>query len=529
MDNMDRSFGFTIKRKEEPESIKSFTPEVKDDGAVLVNAGSTFGQYIDLDGAVRTEAELISKYREMALQPEISRAVNEIVNEAIVSEEGKDTVQLNLDKLDMPDNLKKVIHAEFDNILKLLDFDDVSYQMFQRWYIDGRCYYHVVIDENAPEEGIKELRYIDPRKIRKMREVSRKKDKRTQAQIEKTKGEYFFYSDMALDYGPRVVPDNSTSGIKIHADSIIYVPSGLMDKNNTIVLSYLNAAIKPLNQLRALEDATLIYHMSRAPERRIFNIEVGNLQKDKAEQFLRQMMVNYKNKLVYDAQTGEIKDDRKFMTMLEDFWLPKRDGKGTTIDVLSGGTQLSQLLESVEYFQDRLYRSMQVPMSRMKPDTVYNLGRATEITRDEVNFAKFIERIRKKFSFIFLKALEKQLILKKIASPDDWDNIKHLIRFVYLRDGYYSELKNLEIFGEKLNRLKDASEFAGTYYSHYWLRRNILNQSDEDIEEIDEQIEAEQDMPQYNQDIMMQLMQQEKELEDAKFATAQATRRNNSK
>lgn len=510
-------FGFTIKKKTEPDSIKSFTPEVNDDGAVIVAAGGSYGTFVDLEGSVRTEAELVSKYREMALQPEIDRAVNEITNEAIVTEDGKDTVTINLDRLPVKDNIKKIITQEFNNIMTILDFKNSCYDIFKRWYIDGRAYYHIVIDEKRPEEGIKELRYIDPRKIRKIREVDNKKDTNTQAVLQKTKKEYYLYSERGLNYGPGASANRATSGLKISADSILLVTSGLMDTNNTLVLSYLNSAIKPLNQLRALEDASLIYHLSRAPERRIFYIDVGNLPKIKAEQYLREMMNKHKNKLAYDASTGEIRDDRKFMTMLEDYWLPRREGnRGTQIEVLAGGTQLSQLLESVEYFQDRLYRAMQVPMSRMKPDTVYNLGRATEITRDEVNFAKFIDRIRNKFSFIFLKSLEKQLILKKIIVPEEWEALKQFIRFEFLKDGYYAELKNLEIFGEKLNRLNDVEPYAGKYFSHYWIRRNILQQSDEDIEELDSQMEEEINNPQYNQELMMQLMQQHQELSNVK-------------
>ena len=342
-------FGFQIKRKPQPDSIRSFTPEIKDDGAVVVAAGGTFGQYIDLDGTVRTEAELVAKYREMALQPEIDRAVNEVVNEAIVVEEGEHTIEIVLDDLEIDDKIKMIIEQEFNGILDLLDFQNQAYDIFRKWYVEGRQYFHAVIDEKRPEEGLKELRYVDPRKIRKIREVQKTKDRNTEAVIQKTKSEYYIYNEKGLNYGSKVISNLGTTGVKIHADSIIHVTSGLTDQNGLMGLSYLHSAIKPLNQLRALEDSAIIYHLSRAPERRIFYIDIGNLPKIKAEQYLRDMMAKYKNRLSYDAQTGEIRDDRKFMTMLEDYWLPRREGgRGTEISVLSGGTALPQLLQSVE-------------------------------------------------------------------------------------------------------------------------------------------------------------------------------------
>jgi len=510
-------FGFSIERTKDKEKkeLKSFTPEVKDDGAVTVAAGGTFGTYVDLDGTVRTEAELVSKYREMSLQPEIDKAINEVVNESIVVEDGDSPVEIILDDLEINDNVKKVITQEFKNVLDLLDFRNSGYDIFKRWYIDGRSYYHAIIDDKAPAEGLKELRYIDPRKIRKIREVDKKGDPKTGATLQTTKAEYYMYHDKGLNYGSKAILSNQgTSGLKIQKDSIIHTTSGIMDQNNIMVLSYLHPSIKPLNQLRALEDASLIYHLSRAPERRIFYIDVGNLPKMKAEQYVRDMMVKYKNRLTYNADTGEIKDDRKFMTMLEDYWLPRREGgRGTEISVLQGGTQLSQLLESVEYFQDRLYRSLQVPLTRMKPDSVYNLGRATEITRDEVNFSKFIDRVRSKFSNLFLSALEKQLVLKKIATPDDWQQIKKYIRFHFIRDNYFTELKELEIMNERFVRLRDVDDYAGKYYSHEWIRKNILQQNDEDIEKMDEEIAMEMQNPQYNQELMMQQQQQQQEQE----------------
>lgn len=510
-------FGFTIGRAPPKESVKSFTPEVKDDGAVVVVAGGTYGTYVDLDGTVRTEAELVSKYREMALQPEIDRALNEVVNEAIVNEEGEKTVELVLDELNLDPKIKQIMQAEFDYILEMIDFQNAAYDLFKKWYVDGRAYYHVVIDEKAPFEGIKELRYIDPRKIRKIREVVKKRDMRTDATIQRTKSEYYMYSEKGLNYGSKVLSNISTTGIKIADDAVIHVTSGLTDQNNIMGLSYLHPAIKPLNQLRAVEDATLVYHLSRSPERRIFYIDVGNLPKMKAEQYVRDMMVKYKNRLVYDAATGEVRDDRKFMTMLEDFWLPRREGgRGTEITTLAGGTALPQLLQTVEYFQDRLYRALQVPVTRLKPDASYSLGRATEITRDEVNFSKFIDRIRGKFSQLFVKSLEKQLVLKQIMTVQDWDIIKKKIKFRYQRDNYFSEMKENEILTMRMNALQSITQNAtNKYYSNLWIRRNVLKQSDEDIQMNDAQIMQEANSPQYHPEIlaMQQQIEQEKHIE----------------
>lgn len=506
-------FGWSVKRQPEPETQKSFSSEVKDDGAVVVQAGGTYNQYVDLDGTVKTEAELVSKYRDMALQPEIDRAINEVTNEAIVCEDDKFTVEIILDDLHISENVKKIITAEFNTILDLLDFKNNAYDIFKRWYIDGRSYYHVIVDEAALGEGIKELRYIDPRKIRKVREIVKTKDRSTDAIIQRTKQEYYVYNEKGLVSGSRQLSElGSAAGIKIKEDSIIHTVSGLMDKNNTLVLSYLHPAIKPLNQLRSLEDSTLIYHLSRAPERRIFKIDVGNLPKMKAEQHLREMMARYKNKISYDSATGEVKDDRKFMTMLEDFWLPIREGgRGTQIDVLSGGTQLNQLLDSVSYFEDKLYRSLQVPMSRLKPDTMTSLGRATEISRDEMNFQKFVDRVRNKFSTLFLNALEKQLILKVVTTPEDWEIIKKYIRFRFLRDTYTSELKDLEIWQMRMELLAIADQFAGKYYSHVTVQKEILRMKDDKIEEEAEQISEEFENPQYNQTLMANIIEQEQE------------------
>jgi len=503
-------FGFEIKRKKE--DIASFAPEQFDDGAVVVSAGGSYGTYVDLDGTVRTEAELVSKYREMALQPEIDSAIEDIVNDAIVNEEETKTVELILDDVKITENVKKAILAEFDNVIDILDFTHFSYDIFRRWYIDGRLYYHVIIDEKFVNEGIKELRYIDPRKIRKIREISKKRDKANPNAplIQKTASEYFIYNDKGFQAkAGSMAAMGTTNGLRIAKDSIVYVPSGSTDRDGTMVLSYLHKAIKPLNQLRALEDATLIYRISRAPERRIFYIDVGNLPKMKAEQYMRDMMVRHKNRLVYDSQSGEIRDDRKFMTMLEDYWFPRREGsRGTEITTLPAGQNLGQM-EDVNYFQRRLFKSLNVPFSRLEPEAVYSMGRASEISREEVKFARFIDRMRLRFSDLFVQILEKQLIMKKIMTPEDWDIISKQFKFKFARDNFFSELKELEILGDRLNRVAAADDYAGKYYSHTWIRKNILRQTDEEIEEIDEEISQEQMMPQYQNPEMMAQQQQQ--------------------
>lgn len=503
-------FGWSIKRKDDPveeqKVQKSFVPPTFDDGAVNVATGATFGTFIDMDGTVRSEAELVSRYRQMSLQPEIRKAIDEIVNEAIVFEENNEAVEIAFqDEKAIPKNIQKAIIEEFKTILNILEFKKLGYDLFKRWYIDGRIYFHIIIDETKPNEGIKELRYIDPRKIRKIRELIKRKDPKTSATLTLVKDEYFLYNERGLQlHGQSVGPGGNygTSGLKIKKDSIIHITSGLMDSNNTTVLSYLHGAIKPLNQLRGLEDATLIYHLARAPERRIFRVEVGNLPTMRAEQHVQNMMTNHKNKVSYNASTGDITDQRKFMHMLEDYWIPTREGRGTEIDILQGGTQLSQLLESVEYFQNSLYEALSVPTSRMRPEATFNLGRASEINRDEISFAKFIDRIRMKFNDLFIETLGKQLILKGISTPEDWDEIKKEISFQYARDNYYAELKDLEIMNERFIRLRDIDEFVGKYYSAQWVRKNILKQSDDDIEELDKEITDEAGNPQFNQELL---------------------------
>jgi hypothetical protein len=492
-------FGFEIKKKT-TEPI-SFAPKQADDGAVVVAEGGVYGTYVDLDGSIRTEAELVNKYREMSMVPEVDMAIDDIVNEVIIQEPETEPVELILDDIEeLTDKVKKIFIEEFKEVLNLLEFNQLSYEIFRRWYVDGRLYYHVIIDEQQHNLGIQELRYIDPRRIRKVREVRRKRLQDNQI-ANKTSSEYYIYNDKGFaktagNYSS--IPTNNIGGIKIAKDSIVHCTSGVTSLNGDLVQSYLHKAIKPLNQLRSMEDSLVIYRISRAPERRIFYIDVGNLPKMKAEQYLRDIMIKFKNKLVYDSSTGEIRDDRKFMTMLEDFWLPRREGgKGTEITTLPGGQNLGQM-DDVLYFQQNLYKALNVPITRLDPNTQFGFGRATEITRDEVKFSKFINRLRIKFATLFSKILERQLILKGIITPEEWNEIRNRIRFKFSQDNYFAELKEVEILNNRLAALQQIDAFAGKYYSHEWIRRKVLMQSDEEIQEIDEQIIAEMQNPQFN-------------------------------
>jgi hypothetical protein len=493
-------FGFEIKRPEEEQHV-SFAPQVEDDGAVVVSAGGAYGTYVDLDGSVRTETELISKYRDMAGIPEVEMAIDDIVNDSITVDNDEPIIKIVLERTKLSSAIKKIITEEFDYVLELLEFTTLAYEIYKRWYVDGRLYYHAIIDETAPREGIKELRYIDPRKIRKVRETKKVRDKENkEIVLQKTVSEFYIYNERGFAQNTAIYSASTpvASGVKIAKDSIIYTTSGLLNNNGDMVLSYLHKAIKPLNQLRAMEDATVIYRISRAPERRIFYIDVGNLPKMKAEQYVRDLMTRFKNKLVYDVATGEIKDDRKFMTMLEDFWLPRREGgKGTEITTLPAGQNLGEL-QDVEYFQKKLFRSLNVPISRMDPESVYSVGRATEITRDEVKFAKFVDRLRRRFSMMFLKVLEKQLLLKGIITSEDWAEIENKIDFQYAKDNYFDEMKDNEVLMGRLNTLQLIEQYAGKYYSHEKIRKMVLRQTQDEIDEEDEKIAAETDNLQYN-------------------------------
>ena len=493
---MAEFFGFEIRRRQaESNTQPTIVAKESDDGAVVVQGGGAYGTYVDLDGAVRTEAELVTRYRTMAEYPDVDSAIEDIVNEAIVYDQDRPIVSIDMGDLEMPDKVKKLIGAEFDYIIDLLEFNKLAYDIFRRWYVDGRLFFHVIIDVANPTEGIKELRYIDSRKIRKVKEIRKTKDTMTTAQVVKGEQEYYIFNERGFqntgNYGA-----SGTQGFRIAKDSILMVPSGMMDKHNTMMLSYLHKAIKVLNQLKALEDATVIYRISRAPERRVFYIDVGNLPKMKAEQYLKEVMTRFKNKLVYDASTGEIRDDRKFMTMLEDFWLPRREGgKGTEITTLPAGQNLGEI-EDVRYFQKKLYKALNVPFARMENEGgSFMMGRSAEITRDEIKFQKFIDRLRLKFSAIFLRALEKQLLLKGIVTPDDWVLISQKIKFDYARDNYYSELKEAEITNNRVTTLRGVEPYIGRFYSNKWVQENVLRMTEEEIEEEREHILAEQSDP----------------------------------
>ena len=482
---MVQLFGFEISRKKnqvEDEQNKTFALPQNDDGAVTIQSGSYYGTYVDLDGTVRNEIELITRYREMSMQPELETAIDEIVNEAIVNDDNGQAIELNTDDLKQPEQIKKKIRDEFDVVLKLLNFGNMGHDIFRRWYIDGRVFYHIIIDDKRPTLGIQELRYIDPRRIRKIREIQKIKDPQTGMEIIKRQNEYYLYNERGI------IGAHSNLGAKIAIDSVVNVNSGLMDSKRSMVLSYLHKAIKPLNQLRMVEDATVIYRLSRAPERRVFYVDVGNMPTIKAEQYLRDIMVKYRNKLVYDSTTGEIKDDRKHLSMLEDFWLPRREGsKGTEITTLPGGANLGEL-EDVKYFEKKLYKALGVPIGRLEQQQGFSLGKSNEITRDELKFTKFVQRLRNKFSSLFDDLLRIQLVLKKVCTEEEWKQFKEEIYYDYLKDNNFTELKEAELITNRILLLQYVDPFVGRYYSKEWVRKNVLKQTDEDITEIDEQI-----------------------------------------
>ena len=501
-------FGFEIKRKKDESSknIPSFIEENNDDGSVnIAVTGAAASSYIDMDGTAKSEAELVQKYRGMMQQPEVIQAVEDIVNDAICVSNDEKVVECVTDDVEVSDSVKKKIREEFDNVLKLLDFSNQGYEIFQKWYVDGRINYHVMIDIKAPRKGIQELRYIDPRKIRKIKEYENVKSGEGQNTFstKKIKNEYYIYNERGFNNKASLKQQfvsDEIKGLKIAKDSIVNVTSGILNESNTLVLSHLHKAYKPLNQLRMMEDAVVIYRISRAPERRIFYIDVGNLPKLKAEQYLRDMMTKHKNRLVYDANTGDIKDDRRHMSMTDDFWLPRREGgRGTEITTLPGGQNLGEL-EDVVYFQKRLLKALNVPMTRMEPEAGFSLGRASEITRDEVKFGKFIGRLRARFSILFDKILEKQLILKGVIAPEDWPAIQAAIRYDFMSDNHFQELKESEILQNRLQLLRDIDEYRGTYYSKEWVQKNVLYMTEDDIEEIQKQIEQEKEQEPEDQD-----------------------------
>jgi len=514
-------FGFQISRKETEDAQEvqpSFSPPANDDGALTISQAAYYGTYVDLDGTAKNEVELISRYREMAMQPEIESAIDDIVNEAIVQDDDGKSIKIILDDLKQPEKIKESIRKEFDNVLKLLNYTNMGQDIFRRYYVDGRLFYNIIIDRENPTAGIKELRYIDPRKLRKIREIKKRKDERTGVEVMDVVNEYYIFNDKVItgsssNYGP--------VGIRITTDSIISVVSGLMDARRAVVLSYLHKAIKPLNQLRMIEDAIVIYRISRAPERRIFYIDVGNLPKLKAEQYLRDIMVKYKNKLVYDANTGEVRDDRKFLSMMEDFWLPRREGgKGTEITTLPGGQNLGEL-EDVKYFEKKLYKSLCVPVSRLNPESSgFSLGRASEITRDELKFSKFVDRMRNKFSDIFDQAMRVQLVLKGICTDDEWKDFKEHIYYDYIKDNNFAELKEAELVRERLSLLQQVDPYTGRYYSMDWIRRNVLRLDDKAIQNMEEEIVRERkEGITYPSDIEQQ--QQQAQLDNTQAQTGQ--------
>ena len=488
-------FGFEIKR-ESKDQTASFAPLQLDDGAHNVSTGGMYGTYVDLEGATRTEAELITRYRRMSMQPECDMAIDDIIHEFIVYDERNRIVDINLDMVQgLSASTKKIIQKEFEYVLDLLEFNEKGYEVARHWYIDGRMFYHIIVDPDNVQDGIQELRYIDPRKIKKVRENKKERIPGTQVQVERHINEFFLYNDKGFVGYPGGSPTSAgqDQGVKIAKDTILHCTSGVMSEDNRLVLSHLHKAIKPLNQLRILEDATVIYRIARAPERRIFYIDVGNLPKMKAEQYLRDMMVKHKNRLIYDAATGEIRDDRKFMTMLEDYWLPRREGgRGTEITTLPGGQNLGEM-DDVLYFQKKMFKSLNVPVSRLEPETGMTLGRATEINRDEVKFQKFIQRLRMRFSMLFDGALEKQLVLKGHMTPEEFNEIKRDIKYDFKHDNYFSELKEDEILNARINTANALDGFVGKYFSVDWVKRNVFKMTEDEIEKMQSEMDDEAD------------------------------------
>jgi hypothetical protein len=490
-------FGFEIKRSEDEVKNQpvSFAEPLNDDGALTVGGavGGSYGMLLDLEGTAKSEAELVTRYRALTVNPEIQQAVDEIVNEAISVDSHDKVVNIILDETDLSDKVKDKISEEFQNILGLLDFSNSAYEIFYKFYVDGRLNYHVIIDEKNLKQGIKELRYLDPRKIRLIREMQNEqiKDQASNALVKKIKKEYYMYSETG--FGANKVSNYSSSiqGLKIAKDSIIRVTSGLLNENNSVVLSHLHKSIKSLNQLRILEDATIIYTMTRAPERRIFYVDVGNLPKAKAEQYLHDMMARHKNRVTYDPSSGEIKDDRKMMTMTEDYWFPRREGNNATeVTTLNAGQGLGED-RNLPYFQTKLYKSLNVPVARLQPETMYSFGRMSEVTREELKFAKFIKRLRTRFSILFDRCLERQLVLKGIITPDEWKEIQNKIRYDFMKDNYFEELKEAEILREKLETLRQIEDQIGKYFSRDWVVKHVLYMPEDEWKDMKKQMEKE--------------------------------------
>jgi hypothetical protein len=515
-------FGFQLTRSNDADKEKgkapSFAPPNIDDGSIEVAPGGAYGTYFDFDGKATNEGQLITRYRDMAITAECDAAVQDVVNEAIVVSDDGDILEINTDKVKLGKDIQKKIQEEFANVLNILDFNNEAHNIFRKWYVDGRIYYNVIINLENPKEGIKELRYIDPRRIKKVKEPIRQKDPKTGVIIHKGYNEYYVYHQKG------VYNQNNQQGVKIAKNSVCYVHSGIVDGKTNTVYSHLQKAVKTLNQLRVLEDSVVIYRLVRAPERRIFYIDVGNLPKLKAEQYVRDMMVKHKNKVVYDASSGEVKDSRRYMTMLEDFWLPRREGgRGTEITTLPGGQNLGEM-EDVEYFRRKLYKSLNVPFTRLDVEnSVFNIGRSQEITRDEIKFSKFIDRIRNQFSILFDQLLETQLVLKGIIKPEEWDSIRQQIYYDYQNDNHHTELKEAEMFRERLGLLDQVDQYVGRYFSKDYVRRQILKMSEEDLLYMDKQMDKEGDdtMSPDLKSKELGLQQQQQELE-IQAAEAQA-------
>jgi len=505
-------FGYQLtKKKPEPKSAQSFVVPQSDDGATSVAASGFYGTYLDIDASAKSENDLINRYRDIALYPDCDSAVEDIVNEAVAAEDDEEIVRLHLEKVKLngsplSKNIKHAIEEEFSNVLSLLDFNTKSHDIFKRWYVDGRLFYHKIVDVNKPKQGIQELRYIDPRKIKKVRKVNKKKDPVTGVEFIEKIEEFFVYNDKGLIAQVPNTVSGGGQGLKIAVDSIALCTSGLVDMDKNMVLGHLHKAIKVVNQLRMVEDALVIYRMTRAPERRIFYIDVGNLPKAKAEQYVKSIMDKYRNKITYDASTGEVRDEKRTLSMLEDFWMPRREGgKGTEITTLDGGANLGEI-NDVNYFQNKLYQSLNVPLSRLKPDTGMNFGRQAEISRDELKFSKFVSRLRKKFGELFDDLLRTQLLLKGVMSEQDWDLIKEDIYYDFTKDAYMAEAKEAEIMRNRIDLLNQIVPYVGTYFSREFIYEKVLRMDDEEVDDMKKDIENDDELQQQMQ------MQQQAEL-----------------
>lgn len=472
-------FGFEIRKKDpQKEQGSVVSPSSEDGSTVVASASAYYGMVMDIEGIVKNENDLIRRYREVAQYADTDAAIEDIVNESIISEDG--SIKLNLDKVKLSDAIKKKMQDEFQNVLHLLRFSDRGHDIFRSWYIDGRVYYHIILDENNPKAGIAELRYVDPRKIRRIKNIEKSKNAKG-VEINKVIDEYYLYNDKGIT-------EQTSQGVKLTLDSVIHAPSGLVDSNTGMMLSNLHKAIKPVNQLKMIEDAVVIYRISRAPERRVFYIDVGNLPKLKAEQYVNDIMNKFRNKVVYDATTGEVRDDRKHLSMMEDFWMPRREGgKGTEITTLPGGQNLGDI-QDIQYFQQKLYQALNVPLSRLQQQQGFSLGRSTEITRDEIKFSKFIARLRKRFNALFYEALRVQLIAKNIIRAEEWSDLRKAMTFIYDLDNHFTELKDNEILMQRIQMLQQMEQYVGKYYSSKWIKKNILQFTDEEINDMETEI-----------------------------------------